>query len=163
MTDILRADFGVRQLHGCFMDAVWRQDAASFADCFAKDGEWKIAGMHLRGRDEIGDACGKLLGRCEKIQLITLPAMIEAGEGAGLGRIHMLEFAKMLDGSSAMTIGVYHDRYVEEDGRWRYAWRHWSFKYRGPADLSAAFVDTPDYGPFPGMPSADEPTFVRGG
>jgi uncharacterized protein (TIGR02246 family) len=161
MSDILHADLGIRQLHGRFMEAVWRQDADCFSACFAKDGEWKIAGMHMRGRAEISEACGKLLGRCERIQLIQQPAIIEAGNGTGTGRIHIIEFAKMLDGSSAMTIGVYHDRYVEEDGLWRFAWRHWSFKYRGPADLSAAFVDTPDYGAFPGMPAADEPTYVR--
>jgi hypothetical protein len=161
MTDFVSADCGIRQLHGRFMDAVWRQDAECFADCFAADGEWKIAGMHMRGRSEIAEACPRLLGRCERIQLITLPALLEVGEGAALGRLHMMEFAKMLDGSSAMTIGVYHDRYVEEGDSWRYAWRHWSFKYRGPADLSAAFIDTPDYGAFPGMPSPDEPTYVR--
>ena len=161
MSDFLNVDCGVRQLHGRFMDAVWRQDATSFAECFAKQGEWKIAGMHMRGRDEIGEACGKLLGRCEKIQLVTLPAILEGGDGKAAGRVHMIEFAKMLDGSSAMTFGIYHDRYVEEDGQWRYAWRHWAFKYRGPADLSAAFIDTPDYGPFPAMPGDDEPTFVR--
>jgi uncharacterized protein (TIGR02246 family) len=161
MTDLVSADCGIRQLHGRFMDAVWRQDAESFGDCFARDGEWKIAGMHLKSRATIAETCPKLLGRCEKIQLVTLPAMIELTEGGASGRVHMIEFAKMLDGSSAMTIGVYHDRYVEEGGRWRYAWRHWSFKYRGPADLSAAFVDTPDYGAFPNMPEQDEPTYVR--
>jgi uncharacterized protein (TIGR02246 family) len=161
MNDFVIADCGIRQLHGRFMDAVWRQDTASFADCFAESGEWKIAGMHMRGRDEIADTCPKLLGRCERIQLITQPAVLELHETGAIGRVHMIEFAKMLDGSSAMTYGVYHDRYVEEDGLWRYAWRHWAFKYRGPADLSAAFVDTPDYGPFPAMPEADEPTYVR--
>jgi len=77
------------------------------------------------------------------------------------GRLAMTEFARMLDGSTAMTIGWYHDRYVEEDGLWRFARRHWSFKYRGAPDLTGAFVDTPDYGAFPDGPAEDEPTFVR--
>jgi hypothetical protein len=161
MSDYSNAECGIRQLHGRFMDAVWRQDAACLADCFASNGSWKIAGMDMRGRDRIGADCGKLLGYCEKIQLIALPAILELEEGGAFGRVHMIEFAKMLDGSSAMSIGVYHDRYVEEDGLWRYASRHWSLKYRGPADLSAAFVDTPDYGAFPGRPEPDEPTYVR--
>ena len=67
----------------------------------------------------------------------------------------------MLDGSTAMTIGIYHDHYVDEDGRWRFQSRHWSMKYRGAPDLSGAFADTPDYGSFPDMPGADEPTYVR--
>jgi uncharacterized protein (TIGR02246 family) len=161
MTDFLNAECAIRQLHGRYMDAVWRQDSACFADCFASDGRWKIAGLDMRGRDEIRDGCGRLLGLCEKIQLVTLPAVLEVGDKKASGRVHMIEFAKMLDGGAAMTIGVYHDRYVEEEERWRYASRHWSFKYRGPPDLGAAFVDTPDYGPFPGMPEADEPTYAR--
>lgn len=161
MTDLVAADCGIRQLHGRFMDAVWRQDSASFGDCFAEDGVWKIAGMHMQGRTAIGEASARLLGRCEKIQLITLPAMIGLEDGGATGRVHMIEFAKMLDGSSAMTFGIYYDRYVEQDGQWRYAWRHWSMQYRGPADLSAAFVDSPDYGAFPGAPGPDAPTYVR--
>lgn len=161
MTDLVSADCGIRQLHGRFMDAVWRQDAACFADCFSDDGVWKIAGKHMQGREVIADACVTMLGRCERIQLITLPAIIDLTEEGAAGRLHMIEFAKMRDGSSAMTIGIYHDRYVEQGGRWRYKWRHWSMQYRGPADLSAAFVDSPDYGAFPGAPGPDEPTYVR--
>ena len=163
MIDFVVAEHGIRQLHGRFMDAVWRQDAESFAGCFARDGVWKIAGMRMAGRDEIAGACGTLLGRCERIQLVTLPAFIEPGEGGAIGRLHIIEFAKLRDGSSAMTIGIYHDRYVEEEGAWRFASRHWSFQYRGPPDLSAAFVNSPDYGRFPGMPGPDEPTYVRPG
>jgi hypothetical protein len=48
-----------------------------------------------------------------------------------------------------------------EDGQWRFALRHWSFKYRGPPDLTGTYIDTPDYGPFPGFPAPGEPTFVR--
>lgn len=161
MTDFVVAECGIRQLHGRFMDAAWRQDTTSFADCFARDGVWKISGKDMRGRDVIRAACGPMLGFCERIQLITLPAAIDLTEEGAIGRLHMIEFAKMKDGSSAMTMGVYHDRYVEEDGLWRFAWRHWTLNYRGPADLSAAFVASPDYGAFPGAPGPDEQTYVR--
>jgi SnoaL-like domain len=155
------AECGIRQLHAHFADAVWRQDAADFAACFAAEGEWKIAGMHLRGRDAIGEACGKLLGRCLRIHLLTGLPIIEVHGATAVGRLSMTEFAKMHDGSTAMTIGWYHDRYIEEGGRWRFAHRHWSMKYRGPPDLTGAFADTPDYGSFPAMPAPDEPTYVR--
>lgn len=161
MTDFVVADCGIRQLHARFIDAVWRQDAKDFAECFARDGVWKIAGMVMTGREEIAEACRKLLGRCEKIQLIMMPPILEVGEGTAIGRHHVIEFAKMLDGSSAMTIGIYFDRYVEQDGRWRFQWRHWNMQYRGPADLSAPFVESPDFGSFPGMPEHDAPTYVR--
>ena len=161
MIDMIAADFGIRQLHARFVDAVWRQDADEFAACFARDGLWKIAGMDVRGRAALGDACRMMLGRCKRIHLIVgLPLLAASGDGV-IGRISMTEFSTMQDDSTAMTIGWYHDRYVEEDGMWRFRSRHWSFKYRGPPDLTGFYSDTPDYGAFPGFPAPDEPTFVR--
>ena len=155
------AAVGIGQLHARFVDAVFRQDIDAFAQCFSQSGCWKIAGMQLQGRDAIHAAAGQLLGRCERIQLIAQTPILEADGHKANGRQQVIEFAKMQDGSSAMTIGVYHDRYVLEQGHWRFEKRHWAFKYRGPADLSAAFVDTPDYGAFPDAPTDDEATYVR--
>jgi uncharacterized protein (TIGR02246 family) len=161
MTDFIAAECGIRQLHARFVDAVWRKDARAFAECFAREGEWKIAGLYMRGRSEIESTFGKLLGTCAKVQLIPAIPLLEVGQGTAVGRINMTELAKLNDGSTAMTLGVYYDRYVEEDGRWRFKWRHWGLHYRGPLDISAALVDCPDYGPFPGLPGPDEPTFTR--
>ena len=162
MTDMIAADFGIRQLHARFIDAVWRQDAESFADCWAADGVWKIAGMEVQGRTALVEACHKLLGRCKRIHLLAGPVILAPDSAdAVIGRLNITEFATMHDGATAMTIGWYHDRYVEHDGQWHFALRHWSFKYRGPPDLTGAYIDTPDYGPFPAFPAADEPTYVR--
>ncbi|MGB8364934.1 MAG: YybH family protein [Rhizomicrobium sp.] len=161
MTDFLVADCAIRQLHARFVDAVWRKDADAFADCFAEDAEWKIATMHMRGRNEIGSTFAKLLGACKRVRIILGVPVLEVGQGTAVGRIDATEFAKMMDGSAAMTIGVYYDRYVDKGGRWLFQWRHWGLHYRGPADLSAPFVDCPDYGPPPGLPGPDEPTFTR--
>jgi uncharacterized protein (TIGR02246 family) len=162
MSDLVTVDCGVRQLQARMIDAVWRQDDKDFSECFTRDGEWKIAGMHFRGREQIAEACRNLLGRCEKIQLIAMPTILQLeDDGTAVGRHHMMEFAKMADGTSAMTIGIYYDRFAEEDGRWRYRWHHWSTKYRGPTDLSAAFIQSSDYGSFPTMPGPDEPTWTR--
>lgn len=173
MYDFLLADCGIRQLHARFADAVWRQDSDSFAACFAIDGVWKIAGQHWLGRDSIGEACRVLLGRCERIQLLlgqpileVAPILevtpgLEALPGTATGRLQVTEFAKKRDGTSAITFGVYYDRYVEQEGAWRFQWRHWSMAYHGPVDLSGAFITPPDYGPFPAAPGPDEPTYVR--
>jgi len=161
MTDFIAAECAIRQLHARFVDAVFRKDANAFGDCFAKDGEWKIAGLHMRGRAEIAGTFGKLLGICARVQIILGPPLLDVGQGTATGRIGVTELAKLNDGSSALTIGVYYDRFVEEGGRWCFKWRHWGLHYRGPLDMSAALVDCPDYGAFPGMPGPDEPTFTR--
>lgn len=161
MTDMIAADFGIRQLHARFADAVWRQDGKDFAACWAQEGWWKIAGMHLNGRAEIEKASGQLLGRCTRIHLVSgQPILAPDGDGV-IGRMGMTEFAWMPDGTQFITMGQYHDRYVEEDGQWRFAERFWSFKYRGPMDLSAPLIPTPDYGTFPARPGPDEETYVR--
>jgi len=161
MNEFVIADSGIRQLHARFVDAVWRKDADAFADCFAEDGEWKIAGLHMRGRAEIGGQIGNLLSSCERVQLILGLPILEVEQDTATGRMQVTELAKLTDGSSAMTFGIYYDRYVREGERWRFQWRHWTLHYRGPTDLSAALVDGPDYGPHPGMPAPDEPTIVR--
>jgi uncharacterized protein (TIGR02246 family) len=161
MTELIVADSGVRQLYARYIDAVWRKDAAAFGNCFAANGEWKIAGMHLRGRAEISATIARLLGGYERVLMTVSPPLLEVGTGKATGRVHCLEYAKFLDGTSVATIGVYYERYVEEEGHWRFQWRQWALQYRGPVDLSAQFVSSPEYGAFPNMPSPDEPTTVR--
>lgn len=161
MDEFTVAAVGIGQLHARFVDAVFRQDIREFADCFAKDGVWKIAGQNLAGRETIFESAGPMLGYCNRIQLIAPTPILELTDEGASGRQQMIELAQMKDGSGAMTIGVYHDRYVHEDGRWRFARRHWSLKYRGPADFGEAFVPTSDYGAFPSGPAEDEETYVR--
>lgn len=161
MTQHLIAEAAIRQLHARFVDAVWRKDADSFAGLFAEDGEWKIATLHFRGRAEVQGAFAKLLGACERVVAIPSPPILEIGQGTATGRVYVTEFAKMGDGTSAFTIGIYYDRYVEEAGEWKFQWRHFALQYRGPADLPAPFVECPDYGPPPNLPAPDEPTFTR--
>ncbi len=162
MSEFAVADSGIRQLHARFTDAVWRKDAVAFANCFAEQGEWKIAGIHLRGRSAIAGTIDKLLAACARVQIIPgMPILELEQDGTATGRISITELAKMVDGSSAMTLGIYYDRYLVEDGLWRFQWRHFGLHYRGPVDLSAELVESPDYGPHPAMPGADEPTLTR--
>lgn len=161
MAHLLAADCGIRQLHARFVDAVWRKDAEDFASCFAEDAEWKIAGLRVRGQADIRDTIARLLLACERVMIIPGLPVLEVGEGTATGRIPMTELAKLTDGTSALTIGIYYDRYVEQGGRWLFQWRHYALHYRGPVDLSAPLVPSPDYGPPPGLPGADEPTLTR--
>ncbi|WP_340589051.1 nuclear transport factor 2 family protein [Erythrobacter alti] len=161
MDEFTTAAVGIGQLHARFVDAVFRQDIREFADCFAEDGVWKIAGQTMAGRDAIFASTGPMLAYCERIQLIAQTPILELTNSGAKGRQQMIELSQMKDGSGAITIGVYHDDYVVEGGRWRFAKRHWSFKYRGPTDLCETFAPTPDYGAFPAGPAEDEETYVR--
>ncbi|MCB2078530.1 MAG: hypothetical protein KDE55_12635, partial [Novosphingobium sp.] len=74
------------------------------------------------------------------------------------GRTYVTERAKLLDGSSAMSIGIYYERFVEVDGEWLFRWRHFDFCYWGPLDLSGEFYPQQDYGPSPAFPGDDQAT-----
>lgn len=158
--DSVIADLGIRQLYGRYIDAVWRKDAEAFGDCFTQDGVWKLAGMQMDGRASITATIGQFLGVCERVLIIPGSPVLEFGKGTATGRVHATELSKMVDGTSAMTIGVYYDRYVEEQGVWRFGRRHWALHYRGPVDMSAALVPSPDYGAPPNQPHDDEPTLT---
>ena len=86
---------------------------------------------------------------------------LKVGEGVATGRLQFTEYGKLKDGSSALRIGIYYDNFIEQAGHWRFQSRHLGLHYSGPTDLSAALVECPDYGPPPGMPGPDEPTFTR--
>ena len=60
MTDHLAAEIGVRRLHALCADAVWRRDPDAFSQCYTEDGEWKIVGLHVRGREAIGQTLTEL-------------------------------------------------------------------------------------------------------
>ncbi len=161
MRDLVAVDCAIRQLHARFNDAVWRKDAHDFADCFAVVGEWKIAGLHIQTRVTIEAMFGTLLGAYERVHFDNGTPLLDISGPEVVSRCYAVEQAKLLDGSSVMTLGAYHDRYAEEDGRWLFRHRHWSLHYRGPADLSADIVPSPDYGSPPGMPGLDEPTLTK--
>lgn len=161
MTDFVAAEAGIRQLHARCVEAIWRKDAKAFAACFVEDGEWKIAGMHMRGQAEIEATFAKLLGLCERVLTLNGTPILDVGDGEAFGRTYVLEHAKLNNGQTASTIGIYYERFVETPKGWKFKWRHWSLQYRGAVDLSTPFYESPDYGPHPGMPGADEPTTVK--
>lgn len=161
MSDLLVADYEIRQLYARFIDAAWRQDGEAYGALFAENGEWKLAAMHMKGRDEIRATFAKLLGYTAKVQIILGFPILDVQGDEAIARVNCTEITKMPDGSSSMAQGVYHDRFVKENGHWVFRWRHFALAYRGPIDFSDELVNGPNYGPFPGLPEWDEVTQTR--
>jgi hypothetical protein len=162
VSDVLAVESAIRQLHARCADAVWRRDTRAFVDCFAQSGEWKIAGLHLRGRAQIGDQFEKFMSPTERVLMSLGVPILQIGQGTASGRTPVTEIVKLVDGRAIRTIGVYYERFVGDGDCWRFSWRHWNLFYYGPPDFSAEFCASPDYGPPPGMPGADDPTLIRG-
>lgn len=155
MTDFLTAEAGIRQLHVRYVDAVWRRDYAAFADCFTADAEWRIAGQVHRGRAEIVGFLQRAMSNFHRVIMTFRTPIIGLGDGSATARTYVTENNGFKDGRPGSTIGTYYERLVEKDGLWRRAWALYQLHYMGPADLTGAFFEQPDYGPPPAMPPLD--------
>lgn len=147
----------IRQLHAHYTDAVWRKDRQAFADCFAQDAQWHIAGQALCGREEIADGFLRFTGRAGRVLMTFRTPLVDmTGPATANARTYVTEQCTWMDGPPSASIGCYHERFVKgEDGRWRFSWRLFQLFYKGPADLTGPFHEAPDFGAFPAMPPLD--------
>jgi uncharacterized protein (TIGR02246 family) len=155
MTDFVIAETGIRQLHARYVDAVWRKDFDAFGDCFAQDCEWRISGMVLRGRSEIVEIFTRLAAKYRRILVTLRTPILEVGNKTATGRTYLTEQNVLAEGRALSAIGLYYERFVEHDDRWRFQWRLFQTHYAGPPDMSGPFIENPDYGPPPAMAPAD--------
>lgn len=158
MTDLMAAERGIRDLHARYTDAVFRQDFDAFADCFTREGEWRISGRVFTGRQEIREGISIILDKFIRVLITFRTPMVELVDGEIVARSYVDEKCAWKNGNRNISIGRYYERFAEEDGRWRFSWRLFQLLYRGDPDLSGAFFDHPDYGPPPGMPPLDANT-----
>ena len=154
----LRAEIGIRRLHALCTDAVWRKDRGAFVECFMPDGEWKVAGMHLRGHEAIGEGFDRFLALNERVLMNFASPILDLAQGTVSGRTYTSETVKTRDAEGMVSIGIYYERFTETDGQWRFQWRHFDFCYFGPCDLSAPLFPFVDRGPPPALPDPDAST-----
>jgi ketosteroid isomerase-like protein len=152
MSDLIVAESQIRQLHSRYVDAIWRWDADSYGDCWAHDAEWKMLGNHLRGREEIVSSFRNWSTLLERVIQFYHTPIIEIRNGVVTGRTYITEHNRFKDGTTADTVGIYYERYVDDGDRWRFTWRHWNLYCIGAPDMSGTLFDIPDYGPPPNMP-----------
>lgn len=152
MSDILLADYGIRQLHGRYVDAGWRKDTEAFVQCFSEDGEWSVIGIRARGHGEIADTFEKILAACERVMMFMGTPILDIGKDTATGRTYVAEHAIWRDGRVTRTIGTYYDRYVGEGQNWKFQSHHLDLFYSGPLDYSEPILEGPDYGAPPALP-----------
>lgn len=135
------AESGIRQLHARCAEAVWRKDAAAFANCFVEAGEWVIAGVHARGREQLAAELDKFLSLNERVLMHFGTPILSLGDGVVLGQTATSEDVRTHDGRGMRTLGTYHERFVVDGRDWRFAWRRFDMHYFGRRELSDPFLD----------------------
>jgi ketosteroid isomerase-like protein len=161
MNDFYRIEADIRQLHARYVDAVWRQDVESFGACFANDAEWRIAGQVLRGRADISQFMAEAFKSYRRILMLFRTPLLDIANGEVTARTYVSEQSILKNGDAFGPIGIYYERFVLEDGAWRFGWRLFQTQYAGPPDMSGALFETEDFGPPPAMPPRDADTVRR--
>jgi ketosteroid isomerase-like protein len=157
MTDItsLMAEIGIRQLHARYIDAVWRKDYTAFAECFAQDCEWRIAGTVVKGREAAVTFIGRMFDDFKSIFVQLSTPILTVGDAEASGRTYFTARNIFKDGKPFAPMGMYYERFVREGDAWRFKWRLFQTHYSGAPDLSGTYNAQTDYGPPPNMPPLD--------
>jgi len=156
MTDYAACEAGIRRLHAVCADAVWRKDFEAFGNCFTEDGEWRIAGAVLKGRKQIAGALEAVMDDYHRVLMTFRTPILDVGKGTASGRTYVTEQSVFKKAPATLAISTYFERFALEGNRWLFSWRLFQLHYLGPADMSGAIFDNPDYGPPPAMPALDE-------
>lgn len=162
-SDYAAAECAIRQLHARYADAVWRLDYETFADCFAEDAHWRIAGLTFNGRDEIISNFRRLMANFHRVLMTFRTPILSVNGRSASARTYVTEENVFKNGRPGSSIALYFERFVNDGTRWRFSWRLFQLEYFGRTDLSGQFFDNPDFGVPPNMPALDAPTYDHSG
>ena len=139
MSDTQRTDErSIRNLVAGYCHAIAERDDQAWAASWAEDGEWRVLGADVRGRDAILAHYRRLVAHVRWVVQVAHDGIVEVDGDTAVGRWLILEWLQWDDGRGGQNVGRYRDHYVRgADGKWRFARRHFHPIYLGPPDLSA--------------------------
>ncbi|HTO70923.1 MAG TPA: nuclear transport factor 2 family protein [Myxococcota bacterium] len=146
MSRAVEDELAIRALVARYCHAIAERDDKAWAETWSADGDWRVLGQSVRGRDAILAHYQKLVAGCRFVQQVATDGVIELEGDAARGKWQIAETILLVAGSAALNLGRYADRYERgADGVWRFARREFSGQYFGPPDLSAAPRPTPGW------------------
>jgi uncharacterized protein (TIGR02246 family) len=145
MSDGLADQLEIRELTARFTDAVNRRAPHDLADLFAADGEWHVPGVPVaRGREEIANLLGGLLGNFDRLVQLTHSGHVDLTHDGATATWYLTEFAASSASGKAFTfVGVYRDQLLRTTEGWRFGTRAFDFIYRAKGDAEARWYPHP--------------------
>ena len=128
-------ELAIRQLAARYIDAVNRRDEGDWAATWSLSASWDLMGMKVSGRDNIVATWKGAMGTFRWVVMMLGSGTIALDGDAASGRWYLTEHLVGQDGSAAMALGVYDDRYCRENGAWVFSERRYQILYRGAPDL----------------------------
>lgn len=114
----------VRERIEAYNDAVFRKDADDWAECWAEDAVWEVAGQRAEGRAAIRDLWLKLMAHYDAAGMYVAHGSVAIEGDQAQSRSYMLELLKQADGVERIVSGRYDDRLRRDaDGAWRFIGR----------------------------------------
>jgi uncharacterized protein (TIGR02246 family) len=133
-------ELAIRDLNARYIDAVNRHNKEDWAANWSESATWNLMGMEVAGRDAIVELWTGAMGGFEFALMMLNSGTIEIDGDTATGRWYVTEHLKPVEGDANITLGVYDDQYVKEDGQWRFARRHYNVMYQGAADYSGNYI-----------------------
>ncbi|HJN92747.1 MAG TPA: nuclear transport factor 2 family protein [Dehalococcoidia bacterium] len=133
----------IRELVARYADAVCRRDTEAWGATWAADGAWAILGQTTAGRAAVVALWERLMGGMAQVVQIPHEGILQFDGDAAKGCWYITEYGQLADGTAMLTLGLYHDEYVQEDGAWRFGRRAFHALYSGAPTLADAFHSLP--------------------
>lgn len=135
----------VRRLQDAYADVVTRRAWPELSDLFRPDCELVLdvrvgEPRTFVGPQAVGEFIEQSIARFEYFQFVVLGTRVtlqQGGPDQAAARLYMCEIRQAAaDGHQSIAYGVYHDRFVRDEGAWRFAHRRYHSLARTAPDLA---------------------------
>lgn len=116
-------DFAIRDLAARYIDAVNRDDTPAWAATWAEQACWEVLGNRAEGREQVLAMYAGARGMFSFVFMMLGSGTLEIDAPHASGRWYLTETLVRTDGTPVSVCGCYEDRYIREDGEWRFAER----------------------------------------
>ena len=132
--------FEIEALRAEFTDASMMRDWDRFASLFTEDGAWRMPNIdvELVGREAIRAGVERLQDHWDYFVQNTHPGTIQLDGDTAVGRAYIVEFGRLVDGSSQLHYSLYHDRYQRTGDGWKFGERVYEIKYIDTSPLAGS-------------------------
>lgn len=128
-------ELAIRSLVARYCDAVCRRDGAAWAKTWTADCRWDLGGGRItKGREDTLELWTTATAKYPWVAQLAPTGTVEVHGDDATGSWYVLELNRLQDGTGALHLGHYDDRYRRTDDGWLFAERRLTMVYRGALD-----------------------------
>ncbi|MCW2615085.1 MAG: hypothetical protein JWN08_2079 [Frankiales bacterium] len=128
-------ELAIRSLVARYCDAVCRRDGAAWIATWAPDCRWDLGGGRVtQGRDATLELWTTATAKYPWVAQVAPTGLVDVQDDTATGSWYVLELNRLGDGTGALHLGHYDDRYTRTPEGWLIAERRFALVYRGALD-----------------------------